>query len=299
MSFSSDVKAELCRADIGNKTCAVAECYGILLYCNTFSANEIKIVTSSRDFAQRLPKLFRRAFGLEFDQRPCDGENGKLFFTITDGEKTGNILEAFGYERTGLLAHHVNLGILEDEPARAAFVRGAFLAGGSVTNPEKRYHLEIVTDHYLVSREATALFQDMGFEPKSVSRSGNYITYFKQSAAIEDILTTIGAPVAAMSIMSAKIEKDMTNSVNRKVNCDTANVAKTVEAAAEQVAAIRRLRESGTFSALPEKLRETAQLRENNPEMSLSELAEMCDPAVTKSCMNHRMRKLMKLSEDV
>lgn len=299
MSFSSDVKAELCRAEIGVKAYAVAECYGILLYCNTFSSNEIRIVTSSREFAHRIPKLFKKAFNLEFDQRPAENDTGKLQFSITDPDKTGRILEAFGYERTGVLAHHVNLGILEDEQSRSAFVRGAFLSGGSVTDPEKRYHLEFVTDHYLVSREATALFQDMGFEPKSVSRSGNYIVYFKQSAAIEDILTTIGAPVSAMGVMSAKIEKDMTNSVNRKVNCDTANVTKTVDAACEQLAAIRRLRERSAFSTLPEKLRETAKLREQNPEMSLAELADLCDPPVTKSCLNHRMRKLIKLAYEV
>lgn len=298
MSFSSEVKAELCRADVGTRACAVAECYGILLYCNTFTASELRIITESRYFANRLPKLFKRAFNVEFDHRPEEADTGKLVFSVTDSVKLGSILEAFGYERTGLLAHHVNLGILEEEPARAAFIRGAFLAGGSVTDPGKRYHMEFVTDHYPVSRESLALFQDMGFEPKSVSRSGNYITYFKQSAAIEDVLTTIGAPLAAMGIMSAKIEKGMTNAVNRKVNCDTANVAKTVEAAAEQVAAIRRLKRSGAFSALPEKLRETAELREKNPEMSLSELADMCDPPVTKSCLNHRMRKLMKLSEE-
>ncbi len=297
MSFSSDVKAELCRTEIGSKTCAVAECYGILLFSNTFSGSEIKIITGAECFASRLPKLFHRAFGMAFDQLSGNNETGRKSFGITDRGKIGKILEAFGYDTGGMLSLHVNLGILEEDPARESFIRGAFLAGGSVTDPEKRYHLEFVTDHYRVSREITALFVDMGFEPKCVVRGGNYIMYFKQSSVIEDLLTTIGAPVSAMGVMSAKIEKDITNSVNRKVNCDTANVTKTVEASAAQIAAIRNIRERKAFEELPERLRETARLREEYPELALSELARVADPPVTKSCLNHRLRKLVEISE--
>ena len=297
MSFSSDVKAELCRTDIGTRTCAVAECYGVLLFSNIFSMQEIRIVTSSEGFASRLPKLFQRAFGITFDQLPQQGENGRRAFIITDAGKIESILEAFGYDAKGVVSHHVNLGILEEDDCRESFVRGAFLAGGSVTDPEKRYHLEFVTDHYRVSREITALFLDMGFEPRCVVRNGNYIMYFKQSSVIEDLLTTIGAPISAMGVMSAKIEKDMTNSVNRKVNCDTANVSKTVEASAAQLLAIRKIREHMAFDGLPERLQATAELRERFPELALSELAKAADPPVTKSCLNHRLRKLVEISE--
>jgi hypothetical protein len=141
-----------------------------------------------------------------------------------------------------------------------------------------------------------ALFIDLGFEPKSTSRGGNYITYFKKSAYIEDILTTIGAPISAMSIMSTKIDKSMTNVINRQVNCDTANVLKTVMASAEQIEAIKKIRDSMAFESLPDKLKETATLRENNPELSLTDLAALCDPPVTKSCLNHRIRKLMEIA---
>ena len=296
MSFSSDVKAELCRAELGVKPCAVAECYGVLLFCNTFSSKEIRIITGSDDFAARLPRLFTRAFGVGFDEHPGPNERGKRTFGVTRPESMEKILDAFGYDRQ-IISHHVNLGLLEEDAARESFVRGAFLAGGSVTDPGKRYHLELVTDHYMVSREITALFLDMGFEPKTVSRGGNYIMYFKQSAVIEDLLTTIGAPVAAMGIMSAKIEKDMTNLVNRKVNCDTANVAKTVEASAEQLAAIRSLREKNALEGLSEKLREAARLREEYPELALSELAAMVEPPVSKSGLNHRLRKIVEIAK--
>lgn len=171
---------------------------------------------------------------------------------------------------------------------------GAFLAGGSVTDPEKRYHLELDTGHAQASREVAALLTEMGFLPHSVRRGGSSVIYFKQSEHIEDLLTTIGAPAAAMDIMTAKVDKEIRNGANRAMNCDMANVNKTIDAALEQKNAIQRLQENGRLERLPEKLRQTALLRLQYPEMSLSQLAEKCDPPVTKSCMNHRMRKLLE-----
>ena len=292
MSFSANVKAELCRLETGSRAIASAECYGILLYANTFDSAKIKIVTSSEEFANRLKKLFKKAFAVGFDSVE---EGKKLTLTIEKPEKLAAVLGAFGYERLG--AHHINLGAIEEDGAREAFLRGAFLSGGSVTDPEKSYHLELSTDHYFVGREIGALLQDMGFEPGSVQRGGNYVTYFKSSNVIEDFLTTIGASVSAMEIMQKKIEKDMTNTVNRKVNCDTANVLKTVMASAAQIDAIAKIRERGAFDALPEKLKEAAALREANPEMALSELAR--EAGISKPGLNHRLKPLIEISDDL
>ena len=300
MSFSSSVKEEICRELTNRKCCCVAECYGILLYCNTFSSREIRIITESREFAGALPRLFRRAFGIVFDVLPDSSEHrGKVTFIINDPAKLARIFETYGYGGSSLVAHHINLGVLEEDCCRVSFVKGAFLAGGSVTDPMKRYHLELVTDHYNVSREIFPMLLDMGFEPKSTSRGGNYIVYFKQSEAIADMLTTLGAPIAAMNVMSAKIEKEMTNSVNRKVNCDTANVLKSVDAAQRQLEAIRRIEKNSGIESLPERLRETALLRLENPEFSMSELAAAHAPPITKSCLNHRIRKLTEIAEDL
>ncbi|MDR3278578.1 MAG: DNA-binding protein WhiA [Oscillospiraceae bacterium] len=294
MSFSHDVKAELCRQPFGGACCAVAECYGVLLYCNTFSQREARIVTESGDFAARLPKLFRRAFGVTFDAQKSYA-SGKQTFTVNAREKLRALFDAYGFELGFVLAHHINLGVLEEDCCRQSFLRGAFLAGGSVTDPAKRYHLELVTDHYSVNRELFSLLLELDFAPKDTARGGNYITYFKQSGAIEDFLTFIGAPVGAMTHMSAKIEKDMRNSVNRRVNCDTANVSKTVDAAQAQIDAIQKL--GADVAGLPEKLRRTAVLRLENPELSLTELTELFSPPVTKSCLNHRLRKLVELAD--
>ena len=154
----------------------------------------------------------------------------------------------------------------------------------------------MTTSHLQVSREIESLLVECGYPPKSLSRNGSSITYFKQSDQIEDFLTMIGAPVAAMNIMSAKLEKDLRNSVNRRLNCDSANLDKAVEAAQEQLEAIRRLQACDLLEQLPDKLQETAALRLEYPELSLSELAEEFDPPISKSCLNHRLRKLMELA---
>lgn len=295
MSFSSDVKAELCRSEPSRPCCAVAECYGILLYCNIFSSREIRISTSSREFAARLPGLFRRAFSLEFDTLPGEKMTGRLNLSINSKEKISKIFDVFGLDAGKTLSHHINLGVLENDCCKSAFVRGVFLAGGSVTDPSKRYHLELVTNHLSVNKELYTVLYEMGFEVRSTTRGGNFISYFKQSETIADFFTTLGAPVAAMEIMNAKVEKDMNNTINRKVNCDSANADKIVSAAQAQLATIRRIDRETGLDSLPEKLQETALLRIANPEASLAELAQLSAPPVSKSCLSHRLRKLMEM----
>jgi len=297
MSFSSETKAELCREPLQKRCCAVAEAYGILLYCNMFTADEIRIVTSSPELTERLPKLFKKAFGFAFDATSDTDIKGKYTLSITDHERIRHIFAVYGYEARSILAHHINLGMLEDNCCKASFLRGAFLAGGSITDPSKSYHLEIVTDHYNVSRETFSILLELGFSPKDAARGGNNIIYLKQSEAIEDFFTLLGAPVSAMEIMSAKVEKDMRNAVNRRVNCDSANADKIVLAAQEQLDVIRKIERTTGLDELPDKLRETALLRIANPEASLTDLAALAIPPVSKSCISHRLRKLMELGE--
>lgn len=300
ISFAGKVKNELCRVGISRQCCARAEGYGVLLYGNTFTPGEIRIITENGDFAARLPKLFQKAFWVKFDRVPEEmNGKGKLIFGITAPEKLEKIINTLGYDARQLTALHVNFGILEEDCCRTAFLRGAFLAGGSVTDPEKRYHLELATSHMPASREVQALMEEMGFLPRSIRRGADALLYFKQSEHIEDFLTKIGAPAAAMDIMTAKVDKEIRNGANRAMNCDMANVNKTLDAAQEQVGAIEKLRRSARWDTLPEKLRQTAALRLEYPELSLVQLAEKCDPPVTKSCMNHRMRKLMEEAKEL
>ena len=299
MSFSSDVKAELCRQPLDKKNIALAECYGVLLYCNSFSPRELRVITASPAFAERLPRLLRKAFGLSFDRSPAAESPGKRSFAVTDREKLRRIFDAFGGEIDAVLAHHVNFGVLEEPGCVEAFARGAFLAGGSVTDPEKRSHLELATPHRNVSRETLTLL-DLGFEPKETQRRGNSLLYFKKADTIADFLTQIGAPVSAMQVMTAKVDKEMRNLVTRRINCDTANADKTVMAAQEQLDAIRTVAKAwGGLFELPEPLQQAAMLRIANPEASLADLARLSDPPVTKSCLNHRLKKLLSMAEQI
>ena len=295
MSFSGDVKQEVCRVPLSRECCAQAEAYGVLLYCNTFQAGQVRIVTESEAFAQRLPILFKKAFQLAFDRLP-EGA-GKRIFAVEDPDKLAVIRQTFGADARAL-ALHLNFAAVEEACCRASFLRGAFLAGGSVTDPRKGYHLELATSHQSVSREVLALMRELGQEPKAAQRKGNAVIYFKQSDKIEDFLTCIGAPLAAMEVMNAKLERDLRGSVNRRVNCDAANLDKAVEAAMAQVEAIRRLEAAGALVTLPDKLREAAALRLAHPEDTLSQLAERCDPPITKSALNHRLRKLVELGKE-
>ncbi len=299
-SFAYKVRSELCRTAVQRLCCARAEAYGVLLYCNTFTSREIRIITENPEFAARLPRLFQRAFTLRFDRLPEeDTGRGKLIFQITQQDKLNKIINQFGYDPRQNPVLHVNFGMLEDECCRTAFLRGAFLSGGSVTDPEKRYHLELATSHLQASREVSALLTELGFSPRSVMRSGSAVIYFKQSEHIEDFLTKIGAPASAMDIMTAKVDKEIRNGANRAMNCDMANVNKTLDAALEQKNAIEKLQQRGALENLPDKLRQTALLRLQYPELSLTQLAERCDPPVTKSCLNHRMRKLMSMAQEL
>lgn len=297
MSFSAEVKNELCRPEVERGCCALGEALGVLLFANTFTAEEIRIVTESGDFAQRLPQLFRRAMGVTFDRLPTEN-GGKLQFVINDREKLEKIFELCGFSRANSLSLHVNFALLEKDCCRRAFLRGAFLAGGSVTDPEKRYHLELSTTHRNASRETENLLRDMDLLAKITERKGSHVLYFKQSETIETALTAMGAPVCAMAVMEAKINKNWRNIANRKTNCDSANLDKTVAAAGAQISAIEKLRELGILESLPGKLLQTAALREEYPEENLGGLAQLHEPPISKSAVNHRIRKLMQLAKE-
>lgn len=297
LSFSGRAKAEICQQLPQKRCCCQAMAFGVLLFANTFTDSLVRIVTESREFALLLPRLFWRAFRMEFDEFPSMEAPGKLVFQITEPGKLDFLLDAYGFDPDNTLALHVNLSVLEEECCRVPFLQGAFLAGGSVTDPGKGYHLEIATGHQAVGRETYALMEEvLGFYPKLAARGANTVLYFKQSDQISEVLIHLGASGAGLAIIEAKLEKELNNKVNRRVNCDGANISKVVDAAQIQLSAIRTLRERGQFEDLPAKLKAAALAREAEPEASLTELAAMMEPPITKPAMNNRMKKLMALA---
>lgn len=299
ISFCGSVKAEICRSIPTKLCCAVAECFGILLFCNCFQSDGIRIITESKEFAQLLPKLFKRAFGITFDLFPEGDVWGKQIFHITEKDKICQIMAVYGFDVDDTLSLHINLPIVEDDCCKCAFLKGAFLAGGSVTDPSKGYHLELTTTHGSVARECHSLMHEMfGFQPKSAVRAGGHVLYLKQSDLISDTLAFMGASIASMGIIEAKLEKELNNKVNRRCNCDDANTSKVVEAAQDQLSAIRELKSKRMFSKLPDKLRQAAEARLRNPEASLSELAALMEPPISKPAMNHRLKKLVQMARE-
>ena len=299
VSFSGSAKAEICRSLPQKRCCALAQCFGVLLFCNSFTSTSVRIITECHEFSASLPMLFKKAFGITFDVMPEKDAIGKLAFQIHNPDKIATIMHSCGFDPADTLSLHLNLAVLEDDCCKAAFLKGAFLAGGSVTDPEKGYHLELTTTHHSVAREGSALFEEiLGFYPKNAQRSGGQVLYLKNSEQISDCLTFLGAPVAAMGIMEARLEKELNNKVNRRCNCDEANTSKVVEAAQEHLVAIRILRERGLLESLPAKLKMAAIAREENPESNLTELASMMEPPISKPAMNHRLRRLVSMAKE-
>ena len=297
MSFSSEIKAELCAVPVASRDFAAAEAYGVLLYCRTFSPREVRIETASEPFAQRLPKLFRKAFGVALPTPAVSGR-GRQVFRLEDPAAIAVMFETFGLEPGLNVSHHVNLGALEEHGCREAFLRGAFLAGGSVTDPRRGYHMELATTHYSVSREVHALLADRGYPPNASARGGSYLLYYKRADVIADVLTLIGAGVSGMEVLGAQVERSMNNKVNRQINCDSANADKVVASAQEQLEAILRIQSEYGLDALPEKLQQAALLRIANPEASLADLAKLSQPPVSKSTLSYRLKKLIEFKPE-
>jgi len=186
--------------------------------------------------------------------------------------------------------------VLEEDCCRTAFVRGAFLAGGSVTDPEKRNHLELATPHRSISPELTSILLDMELEPKEAMRGNVSLLYMKRSEMISDFITKIGAPAAALTVMTAKLEKEVNNRVSRAINCAFANADRTVSTAQEQIAVIRQLKEEYGLGILPDELQDAALLRITNPEASLAQLSQLSYPHLSKSCLAYRLKKIMEFN---
>lgn len=294
-SFSARTKRELCRAPMARSCCAAAESYGALLLGNMFTGRELRIVTTHSAYAARLEALFPKAFGVTPYCEPPPGGQGKHIIAITRREDVLTIRNTFGYGMEEDVALHLNNAVLEKDCCLPAFWRGAFLSGGTVNSPEKKYHLEIATPHRFLARELSALLHESGLEAGLTERAGVQVLYFKASESIEDFLTLAGAAGSALQLMSVKVEKDLRNRINRRVNCDNANLDKTVASSTRKRDGIQKLRRSEQWDKLPDPLRRTAEMRLEYPEESLSQLGERL--GVSKSCLNHRLRKIEALAE--
>lgn len=296
MSFSAQTKTELCAIPVSRECCAVAEAYGLLLFAHTFSHTEISIVTANEALAKRVPPLLTRAFSASVQSQE-KGAGGRVTLKITEEKQLKRIFAKLGYDWQYHMTYHLNRNIIEEDCCRAAFLRGVFLAAGTVAGPDKKIHLELATSHHALSREVMSLLLDMNFNPKFAMRKTVSLLYWKDEAGTEDFLTLIGAQRAAMELMQAKVEKQLRNKVNRRVNCETANVIKASNAAAEQIAVIQQALNKGGWEIFPDAMHETIRLRLAHPEMSLNELAAQSQPPLSKPGMSHRLKRIVALAK--
>ena len=268
MSFSSDVKVELVKQFSKSKHCQVAELAAMIMQEGLYFESENPMLM------EKYATLMKRAFAIDIDKPLDEAERNR-------------IMEA------------IQSLYLEKMCCKRAFIRGAFLASGSMSDPNKAYHFEIVCRTPEQAQRLQELMAEFETEPKIVERKNHYVVYLKDGSQIVDMLNVMEAYVSLMNLENVRIIKEMRNSVNRQVNCETANINKTVNAAVKQIADIEFIRDTIGFDNLPAPLREMAQVRLEHREAPLKDLGTYMNPPVGKSGINHRLRKLAAIAEDL
>lgn len=304
MSFSTDVKEELCNQVSHAAHCKAAELGAILSidgeirYINDYRLLIIK--TENQACYRKLVKLFKLIFQIDISRQednPLIG-NDVYRIEIRDDNEIHRIFQTLKLsEGQGRLS--VDNILIERPCCKRAFLRGIFIAGGSVNNPEKAYHLEIVLDSEEKAKQLLSIYGSFGIDAKYMVRKRYHVVYIKEGAAIVDILNIMEAHVSLMKMENIRIVKDLRNSINRQVNCDTANMNKTANAAVKQIEDISYIEKKKGLKYLPENLRQVAVLRKGEPELSLKDLGSRLDPPIGKSGVNHRLRRISEIADQL
>lgn len=301
MSFAANVKNELCRKKPQNPCCPKAECYGMLLLGRSFNIAGISLTTESSAAAQRMSQMTAEQTAAIVSMRTVlrRASHPASVVSVDDERDRERVLNFFGH--TGReVTLRLNRANLENDCCWAAFLRGAFLTCGTVVSPQKDYRLEFLVPRMHLSRDLVTLLGElpMTLQPGVSQRKGTYVVYITGADRVSDLLTLLGAPKAAMEVMQMKMLREMRNHINRQTNFETANLDKTAFAAARQIQALQQLLDLGAgLEALPEDLRELAQLRYENPELSLRELGERLSQPLSRSGVNHRLQRITELAE--
>lgn len=311
MSFSGNVKEELSRQWCSARHCQIAELAALLSICadiviNSRNEYRLKIHTENHAVARKVFTLIKKTFNIEADisiRRNMVKQSVSYAIVIKRHSDALRILQATklvdehttGFEEI----HIVNPIVTQQTCCKRAFIRGVFLAAGSMSDPTKSYHFEIVCAAEPMAVQIQELMCSFSMDAKIVQRKKTFVVYLKEGAQIVDILNIMEAHISLMELENVRILKEMRNTVNRKVNCETANINKTVSAAVKQLEDITYLRDTIGFEKLSEGLEEVALARLSHPDASLKELGELLSPPVGKSGVNHRLRKLGELADKV
>lgn len=312
MSFSLKVKNEVCRYVDISKGESIAELSAIMKVSGTLSLGgnkqfSFKITTENPTIARFIFTILKSKFNIHtkimMKKSNSLKKNNIYIVLITEEMHVKNLLEKVGLFKEDKNVFSLNYNIpdivFEKDEYKKAYIRGAFLGGGSVSNPEKTYHLEFVTHNCDYADDLSKLINEYGLNSKVIQRKNSFIVYLKEGEQIVDLLNIIGAHSALLDLENVRIMKEMRNNINRLVNCETANLSKTVNAAVRQIECIRLIQKEIGLLRLPENLREIAELRLKYPDESLKELGEMLNPKVGKSGVNHRLRRIEKIAEEL
>ena len=308
MSFSLEIKEELeTRIDTA-KHCQIAEFAAIMAFCGkvrrrTGGLMGLELTTENEVVRRKVVELAIKAFSAseESFEVEYEGKNNRIINIFINDEKLiAKILMAIKWcddNFTVVEPVFVNHRIIQKEGCKRAFIRGAFLAAGSISDPNKSYHYEIVCEYEEDAVQMQELLKFFNLDAKIIQRKRNYVTYIKEGNNITDVLNIMGAFVSQMKLYNVMILKGMRNDVNRKVNCETANLNKTIEAAVKQIRDIEYVRDTVGLESLSDGLREVAEIRLKNPDMKLKDIGELLNPPVGKSGVNHRLRKISELAQ--
>ena len=297
MSFANKLKQQLLNLRYDELRQLRARTHGLLRFSKAFGPQKMLLQTENKNVAEQYADSIFGLIGLDatISVNEYKNQNGKSFFcaTVDDQNDREKILRFFGYDQSP--APVMNLEQVQSDEELGAFIAGAFLACGSMVDPGKSYHLEFVVPDRQLCEGLIQVLSSVRIFPKSFERRSSFVAYLKDSGEIEDLMGFMGAGTLGLEIMNVKIYKSIRNQVNRAQNCEFANLEKTISASAVQVKEIEYILEQKGLSFLPEDLREIAELRVENPEMSLRELGEILSEPLTRSGVNHRLKRLSKI----
>ncbi|HZJ56976.1 MAG TPA: DNA-binding protein WhiA [Clostridia bacterium] len=313
MSFSSRVKNELCHIGDQPPCCSLAELAALIQICGSIHVSgrqgvSLRVNTENPGVARRIFLTLKRLYNIQAEiavrKKRRLRKNNSYYLVLSKNQQAMRVLMDTGIvrKRDGgdlWINRTIDQTIVRKRCCKRAYIRGAFLGGGSVSDPEKIYHLEIVTHNEVYADSLASLINEFGLSARTIGRKNNFVVYLKDGGHIVNLLNIIGAHAALLDLENIRIYKDMRNNINRIVNCETANLGKTINAAVRQIENIQYLRDHYGLSKLTPPLREIAELRSNNPDASLKELGQMLDPPIGKSGVNHRLRKLDQMADNI
>ena len=309
MSFSSEIKEELTEYLPKGRHCQIAEIAAIIVLCGRIRITEtgcyrLLIHTENIHTVRKFYELLRKAFDIkgEVSIRKNISKNSLIYTILIKNNEAGEVLKAIKFlTKEGNFRDDYSLVsnmIIQNSCCKKAFLRGAFLAAGSASDPEKSYHFEIVADTENQAKELAEIFLESGIKAKLIKRKNHYPVYIKESDELSEFLGITEAHKALMTFENIRIYKDIKNKVKRKVNCETANIKKTASAAGKQLNDIYYLKDINKLEDLPDGLRELAKLRMEYPDATLKELGELLETPLGKSGVNHRLNKISRIAEE-